>query len=50
MYTFEVTDDPAMARIFYDNSVVDVVGPWESMESAQAWSESYINKMNLGIN
>jgi len=50
MYTYEVTDTPPMARIFFDDNVIDVVGPWDQLESAQTWAEAYVNKLNLGIN
>lgn len=50
MYTYEVTDSPPMAKIFYDGKVIDVVGPWDAVESAQIWAESFVNKSNLGIN
>jgi hypothetical protein len=49
MYTYEVSKTPPLAKIFYDEKVVDVVGPWDSEESAQTWAESYTNKLNLGI-
>jgi hypothetical protein len=39
-----------MARIFFDDNVIDVVGPWDQLESAQTWAEAYVNKLNLGIN
>ena len=49
MYTYEVTEDPAMAKIFYDGKIIDNVGPWESVEAAQLWAESFVNKSNAGI-
>jgi hypothetical protein len=50
MYTYEISETPPMARIFYDGQVVEVVGPWDAIVSAQTWAESYVNKSNLGIN
>lgn len=49
MYTYEVSEEPVMAKIFYDENIVDNVGPWESAEAAQTWVESYVNRLNLGI-
>lgn len=49
MYTYEISDSPTLAKIFYNGLVIDIVGPWDTQESAQSWAESYTNKMNLGI-
>lgn len=49
MYTYEITEEPAMAKIFYDDNIIDNVGPWESPEAAREWSETYVNRLNLGI-
>lgn len=49
MFTYEVTDNPPMARVSYDGSIIDVVGPWDSVESATTWAESYTNMRNAGI-
>lgn len=49
MFSYEVSENPPVARIFYNEKVVDVVGPWDSVESAKTWAESYINMRNAGI-
>lgn len=49
MYTYTITEEPPIARIFYNEKVVDVVGPWDTRESAETWAESYTNRLNLGI-
>jgi hypothetical protein len=49
MYTYQITVEPVMAKVFYDENIVDNVGPWESIEAAQNWVESYVNKLNLGV-
>lgn len=49
MYTYEVTEEPVLAKIYYDQNIIDTVGPWESVESAELWAEAYVNKSNLGI-
>lgn len=49
MYTYTVSEEPPLAKIFYNEKVIDVVGPWDSSESANTWAEAYTNKLNLGI-
>lgn len=49
MFSYEVADNPPIARIFYDGKVVDVVGPWDTLESAETWADSYVNMRNAGI-
>ena len=49
MFSYEVSDAPAMARIFYDGKIIDTVGPWDTVESAQIWAESYVNLKNAGL-
>lgn len=48
MFTYEITDE-SIAKIFYDGKVIDVVGPWDSRESALTWAESYVNMRNAGL-
>lgn len=49
MFTYEITDDPTLAKIFYNGKVVDIVGPWDTRESALVWAESYVNMRNAGL-
>jgi hypothetical protein len=49
MYTYEISESPVLAKIFYNGLVIDIVGPWDERESAELWAESYTNKMNIGI-
>lgn len=49
MFSYEVTDNPPMCRVMFDDSVIDESGPWESVESANKWAYAYTNKLNSGI-
>lgn len=49
MYTYEVSGDPAISTIYYNDAPVDVVGPWESIEAATQWASTYVNMKNAGI-
>lgn len=49
MYTYQVLEEELIVRIFYDDALIDQIGPWDSLESAATWAESYVNKMNAGV-
>jgi hypothetical protein len=49
MYTYSVEGAPPIARVFYNDLLVEVVGPWDSDESAKTWAESFINKSNIDL-
>lgn len=49
MYTYQILENPPTAKVFYNENVIDIVGPWDSVNSAQNWVESYVNRLNLGI-
>lgn len=50
MYTYEVSGEPPMCKVFFNDAVVDNSGPWESVEAAELWAEAYTNKLNAGLN
>jgi hypothetical protein len=50
MYTYEISEEPPMCKIFFNASVIDNSGPWESVEAAKLWAEAYTNKLNAGLN
>jgi hypothetical protein len=50
MYTYEVVGTPPMCKVYFNESVVDHSGPWESVEAAETWAEAYTNKLNAGLN
>ena len=39
-----------MCKVYFNESVIDHSGPWESVESAEIWAEAYTNKLNAGLN
>lgn len=48
-YTFQITGDPPICRVFSDGSLIDESGPWESEESARTWATAWTNKLNAGV-
>lgn len=38
-----------LVQILYGDNVIDESGPWESVESASNWAQSYVNMKNSGI-
>ena len=46
MYTYEVTDNPPMSKIMRDGEIIDLSGPWESVEAAETWASQYAAKLN----
>lgn len=49
MYTFDVSGDPPICKIFSGADVVDESGPWESDSAARSWATAYTNKLNDGL-
>lgn len=49
MYTYEITGEPPISRILYDDVVIDVVGPWASTEAAETWASAYVNGKNMNV-
>lgn len=49
IYTFQITGNPPMCKVYSNGTIIDQSGPWESVESAQTWAEAYTNKLNSGI-
>jgi hypothetical protein len=49
MYTYEVSGDPVMCKIFKDGTVIDHSGPWESSAAATQWAELFVAKCNAGF-
>jgi hypothetical protein len=48
-YSYEVTDNPPMAKIQSNGQTIDLSGPWESVEAATDWAEAYTNQLNQGL-
>jgi hypothetical protein len=48
MFTYEVTDNPPMSKVFSNGNLIDQSGPWDSVESAETWAEAYTNGLNEG--
>lgn len=48
-YSYQITDNPPMCKVYLDGSLIDESGPWESKESAEIWAASWTNKLNLGV-
>lgn len=48
-YSYEVIDNPPMAKIQSNGQTIDLSGPWESVEAASAWAEAYTNQLNQGL-
>ena len=48
MYTYEVSEDPVICRIFKDDTVIDESGPWESVTAATNWASLFVEKCNQG--
>ena len=48
-YSYEVTDNPPMAKIQSNGETVDLSGPWESVQAAEEWAEAYTNQLNQGL-
>lgn len=46
MYSFEVSGNPPMCRIYKGGAIIDNSGPWESEESATTWATMYTNALN----
>lgn len=46
MYIYEITDNPPMCKIIKDGETVDLSGPWESVEAAEAWAIQFVGKLN----
>ncbi len=46
MYTYEITDNPPMSKISKGSEVIDLSGPWESVETATAWAKEFIVQLN----
>jgi hypothetical protein len=49
MYSYEVSGNPPMCRIFSGSNIIDNSGPWESTESAETWATMYVNSLNAGV-
>jgi len=49
MYTYEVTGDPPMCKIFKGSNIIDHSGPWESKQSAETWASMYVNALNGNV-
>jgi len=49
VYTYLLIEDGPFVHILYDGLVIDEVGPWDSVDSASHWAESYVNRKNAGI-
>ena len=47
--SYEVTDNPPMAKIQSNGETVDLSGPWESVQAAEEWAEAYTNQLNQGL-
>jgi hypothetical protein len=43
-----INDNPRgpLVQILYGNNIIDESGPWESIESATTWAESYVSMKN----
>ena len=48
-YTFTVQQDPPTVTIAKNDEVVDVSGPWESVEAAEAWAETIVSELNTSM-
>lgn len=48
-YTFDVSGNPPICRVFSDGTLIDESGPWESQESAETWANAWTNKLNAGV-
>ena len=48
-YTYQVTDNPPMCKVYSDGSLIDESGPWESVEAAKTWATAWTNKLNSGV-
>jgi len=46
MHSYEITDTPVMCKILKDSEIIDLSGPWESVEAAEAWAIEFVNKLN----
>jgi hypothetical protein len=46
MYTYEIADNPPMCKILNGEEVIDLSGPWESVEAAEGWAIEFTNKLN----
>lgn len=49
MYTFEITGETFICKVFSDQNIIDESGPWESFEAAESWATAYTNKLNDGL-
>ncbi len=47
MNTYEITDNPPMSKILKNGEVIDLSGPWESVEAAAAWAEQFTTQLNI---
>lgn len=46
MHTYEITDNPPMSKIFKNGEIIDLSGPWESVETATAWAKEFTAQLN----
>lgn len=49
MYTYEVSGNPPMSRIYSEETLIDETGPWIDESAAQSWASLYVNKLNEGL-
>lgn len=49
MYSYEVSGNPPMCKIFKGTTIIDYSGPWESVESAEIWASMYVNALNQNV-
>jgi len=49
MFKYVIIPDGPLVQIMYGDNVIDVCGPWESLEAAINWAEAYVARKNAGI-
>jgi len=49
MYSYDMIEESLLIQIYYNDVLIDQIGPWESAESAVSWAELYVAKKNAGL-
>ena len=48
-YTYEIEENPPMAKIYKDGLLIDSSGPWESISAAADWVTLMVSRLNAGL-
>ena len=49
MFSYIIIENGPMVQILDDTNVIDESGPWESLSSAVAWAQNYVDFKNSGV-